>query len=106
MGFFSQAGKKKKKDKTNHSGKLQAVDTEQSSSVENELEKTIFLAPKERYISKDESGYRTSPESGAALEDSNERIVHEDSIIINNSDYLLRISETRMEAVLTLYRRF
>ncbi|MDE5598071.1 MAG: hypothetical protein K2J04_09580, partial [Lachnospiraceae bacterium] len=35
-----------------------------------------------------------------------EKIRNGDSIIINGEDYLLRIDETRMESMLTLYRRF
>lgn len=106
MGFFNQIGKKQKKYKTNHKGEVEVVEIEQSTLEENALEKTIFLAPEERYISKDEREYRTLQERGATFDGSNRKTVQGDSIIINNSDYLLRINETRMEVLITLYRRF
>ena len=106
MGFFNQAGKKKKKDKIDHKGKFQTVDMEQSSSEYDEVEKTIFLAPKERYSSKEKDIYGIPKEEKAIPDYANKRIVRGDPIVINGSDYLLRISETRMEAQIILYRRF
>ena len=106
MGFFNQAGKKKKNDNTDSKGKLQAMETEQSSLEKSEVEKTIFLAPKERYIIKDAYEYGTLNGDETAFDYSNGKTIHGDPIIINRSDYLLRINETRMEALLTLYRRF
>jgi len=106
MGFFNQAGKKKKKDKTDYNGKFQDAKMEQSSPKKDEVEKTIFLAPKERHISKEEDEYFHSKEAGTTPDYFNGRTTHGEPIIINSSDYLLYISETRMEAVITLYRRF
>lgn len=105
MGFFSQAGKRKKKENMNHTGDFQAEE-ERISSEENALEKTMFLTPEERYISTGKSGASDQEEEGAASGSMSGRIVAGPPIIINGSDYLLRISETRMEASVTLYRRF
>ncbi|MDE7114396.1 MAG: FapA family protein, partial [Acetatifactor sp.] len=82
MLFFKQAGKKK-----------------------NESEKSRFLTPDDRHISKSEDGNRTVAEE-TTPDQSNEGIVRGEPIIVNGSDYLLRINETRMEALLTLYRCF
>ncbi|MDE7267659.1 MAG: FapA family protein [Lachnospiraceae bacterium] len=106
MGFFNQAGKKKKKEKTDYKEKFQAAETEELYSEKIEVEKTIFLAPKERHISKDKDIYGTFKEEGTMPDYANQRIVRGDPIVIHNSGYLLRVSETRMEAQLTLYRRF
>ena len=105
MGFFSQAGKKKKKEQTDHTEKVQIAETEQTSSENDELEKTMFLSPEERYISEGKNGQGTSEEE-TLPGDSNDKTVQENSNIINGSDYLLRINETRMEVLLTLYRTF
>ena len=106
MGFFSQAGKKKKKAKTDYVDEFQAMETEGDSSEKNELEKTMFLTPEERYSSEGESGGRAFREEGTISDYSDRRIVRGEPILINGSDYLLRINETRMEAMVTLYRRF
>ena len=82
MFFFKQAGKKK-----------------------NESEKSRFLTPDDRHISKGEDENRTLAEE-TTPDQSNEGIVRGEPIIVNGSDYLLRINETRMEALLTLYRCF
>ena len=105
MGFFSQAGKKKKKEQIDHTEKVQIAETEQTSSENDELEKTMFLSPEERYISEGNNEQRTSEEE-TLQGDSNEKMVQEDSIVINGPDYLLRINGTRMEVLLTLYRSF
>lgn len=105
MRFFSQAGKKKKTEQSGHMGKLQMPEAEQPSLKKSGVEKTRFLSPEERYISRDNEGDRASKE-GAASGYSDGGIIHGDPIIIDGSDYLLRINETRMEVLLTLYRRF
>ena len=101
MGFLN-------KDKINYKEKFQAAETEQPSQENNEVEKTIFLAPEERYISKDMDMdmYRILKEEGIMPEYSTKRIVRGDSVVINSLDYLLRINETRMEAQIILYRRY
>lgn len=105
MGFFSQAGKKKKKEQTDRMEEFQAVETEQPFSEENELEKTMFLTPEERYASQGKDGGR-SLDKEEITDDPNEKTSLGDPIFINGSDYLLHISENRMEALLTLYRLF
>lgn len=85
--------------------KVQAAEVWQSDPKKQEPEKSRFLTPEERNISKGKDGYRTSQE-GTAPDYSNRVVVHGEPIIINGSDYLLRINETRMEVLLTLYRRF
>ncbi len=106
MGFFSQAGKKKKKKQGDYMGELPAEGTRQPEEEKNEPEKTMFLTPEERYISENQDEYRNSEEEGTASGRSEGRVVRGDPIIINGSDYLLHIDETRMEVQLTLYRRF
>ena len=106
MGFFSQAGKRKKKDK-DRKGKLQAEEMEQESLGRNESEKTMFLTPEERYVSEAKHSNTASEEEGELPDYTNNKLLFRgDPIIINGPDYLLRINETRMEALLTLYRRF
>lgn len=51
-------------------------------------------------------GKHSSQEDGEDSGYSRVKIVQGNPIIINGEDYLLRISETRMEAFLILYRRF
>lgn len=105
MAFFHQTGKKKKKEQTNHTGEFQ-TEKEEASPKKNELEKTMFLTPEERYISKAKDGSRASQEEKDTPEYAGARTFRGEPIIINGADYLLRINETRMEALLTLYRRF
>ncbi len=106
MRFFGQAGKKKKKEKTIYRGEFQTGETEEESAEKTGLEKTMFLTPEERYVSEGKVRGRAPQEEGEASDYSDRRIVHGNPIIIDGSDYLLRISETRMEALVTLYRRF
>ena len=105
MAFFNQSGKKKKKEQADQMGLVQAAEAEQSSPKKQEPEKSRFLTPGEHNISKAKGGHHTS-EEGTTPGHSRERTVQGDPIIINGADYLLRINETRMEALLTLYRRF
>ena len=106
MAFFNQFGKKKKKEQTDNMEDFQTAETEQSSLEKTEPEKSRFLTPKERHVSKVKDGNQTSEDDGMAISHSNKIINHGNPIIINGEDYLLRISETRMEALITLYRRF
>lgn len=85
MGFLKQTGKKKKSDGP---------------------EKTMFLSPEERTFSKGKGVRHGAKADGEDPDYSKERIIHGNPIIINGPDYLLRISETCMEAFITLYRRF
>lgn len=105
MGFFSQTGKRKKKEKINHTGDSQAKE-ERISSEEGALEKTMFLTPEERYSSKEKSGTSDLEDGGTTPASMSGKIIAGPPIIVNGPDYLLRISETRMEASVTLYRRF
>ena len=105
MAFFHQSGKKKKKKKqTNPMEALQAEEMQMTSPQKSEVEKSRFLTPEERYVSKIKDGDYSSGE-GKSFDYSAEGTVHGESVIINGTDYLLRVNETRMEAVLTLYRR-
>ena len=107
MAFFNHIGKRKKKEQTDDMMEMvQSSEVDQSSSEKNEPEKSRFLNPEEQYISQDTSGYHASDEERNKSGKSNERTVYGNPIIINGSDYLLRIGETKMEAMLTLYRRF
>ena len=103
MGFFSQVGKRKKKAKNDYTGEFQM---EGEASERNELEKTMFLTPEERYTSEGKIGKSAPEEEGTVPDYADRRIVRGNPIIIDGPDYLLRINETRMEALVTLYRRF
>lgn len=105
MGFLKQAGKKKKIEQKSRAGEVKA-DLEQTVPKRDELEKTMFLSPEERIFSKEKGVKRASQESGKDSDYSRVKIVHGNPTIINGPDYLLRISETCMEALITLYRRF
>ena len=104
MGFFNRSEKKKRKEQTNGAESFQ-VDTELSSPQKNGQEITRFLTPEERHSSENKDEDLLEDES-MAFGDLNNGIVRGDPIIINGSDYLLHITDTRMEALLTLYRRF
>lgn len=105
MGFFKQTGKQKKKEQKSHESESLA-ELEQTTSNRSEQEKTMFLSPEERIFSKRRGAKHASQESGEASDSYREKVVLGNPIIINGPDYLLRISETRMEAFLILYRRF
>ena len=102
MGFFNRSGKKK--EQTNRTENIQA-EMESLSPEKSGQEITRFLNPEERYISDNKDGDIFKDES-MAFGDPNDGIVRGDPIIINGSDYLLRITDTRMEALIMLYRRF
>lgn len=105
MGFLKQAGKTKRKEQKNYVGEGRA-DLERTGARESGLEKTMFLSPEERTISRGKGAKRTSQEEDEASESTREKIFRGNPILINGPDYLLRISETRMEASLILYRQF
>ena len=86
MGLFNRSGKKK--EQTNRT-----EEREQLSSQKNGQE--VILTPEEQYISENKDG-----------DVINDGIVRGDPIIINGEDYLLHITDTRIEALLTLYRSF
>lgn len=77
MGLFNQTDKKKKKEQSNHMGKTQEAETEQASL-----------------------------EQETSSDDSEEKTDQEVAQTISTPDYLLRINETRMEALLTIYHNF
>ncbi|MDE7358585.1 MAG: FapA family protein, partial [Lachnospiraceae bacterium] len=105
MGFLKQTGKRKKREQKSFVGEP-VPELEQATQRESELEKTMFLSPEERTGSKKRGAKRISTEGVEAPDSSPGKIVQGNPIIINGPDYLLRISETRMEAFLLLYRRF
>ena len=102
MGLFNRLGKKK--ERTNQTENVQA-EMEPLSPEKSGQEITRFLTPKERHVSEntDEDLFK---EESLTFGDLNDGIVRGDPIIINGSDYLLRINDTRMEALIVLYRRF
>lgn len=105
MGFLKQAGKKKKREQRGIAEEFTS-ELEEMTPKRDELEKTMFLSPEERTFSQGKRGKRASQGSGEDSDSSREKIVLGNPILINGPDYLLRISETRMEAFLILYRRF
>ena len=105
MGFLKQTGKKKKKDQKSYAGEP-AAEPEELMSEGSGLEKTMFLSPEERMGSGRRGGKHSLQEDVEDSGYSRAKIVQGNPIIINGEDYLLRISETRMEAFLILYRRF
>lgn len=77
MGLFHQADKKKKTEQTDYTEKEQIVEAQQ-----------------------------TAPEQEMSQEASDEQTVQEKSNVISTEDYLMRISGTRMEVLLTIYHSF
>lgn len=73
---------------------------------DNENKKTMFLSPEDRYPSRAKNSRRALKEEKEASDYSAERTIQGNPIIINGEDYLLRIGETHMEALITVYRRF
>ena len=96
MGLFNRSGKKK--EQANRTEEMEPL-----SSKKNGQE--VILTPKEQYISENKDG-DMSDDKGTASEDPNDGIVRGDPIVINGTDYILRITDTRMEALITLYRCF
>lgn len=105
MFFFNRAGRKKKGEQTGHTERNWEAEQEQPPAEKKESGKSRFLTPEERHLSKDNGGGRTFEEE-SFLSNSDVKSVIGESIIINGLDYLLRINETRMEVLLTLYRSY
>ena len=105
MFFFNRAGKKKRREPIGHTGKVREAESEGLPVEKIEPEKSRFLTPEERYLSNDKDEGRTSEEETSFYR-SGEKTVLAEPIVINGSDYLLRINETRMEVLLTLYRSY
>ena len=100
MSLFNRSGKKK--DQTNRTEDFQ-VEMEPLSPKKNGQE--AILTPEEQYTSKNRDRDITNNENTASV-DQNDGIARWDPIIINDPDYLLRITDTRTEALITLYRPF
>ena len=96
MGFFNRSGKKK--EQTNRAEEMKPLFPKRNGQEG-------ILTSEEQYISENKDGDIVDDE-GTASGDSNDGIVSGDSIIINGSDYLLRITDTKTEALITLYRPF
>ena len=90
MGLFKQAGKKMKKEKIDYRDEINAA------------ENAASLSPEESVLSVEEMRKLKEIDANNLVE----KIGNGDSIFINGEDYILRIDETRMEAMLTLYRSF
>lgn len=73
---------------------------------DKETKKTMFLSPEDRFSAKAKESRRSPKVENEASDYSPERTIQGNPIIINGEDYLLRMGETRMEALLTVYRRF
>ena len=96
MAFFNRSGKKK--EQTNRAEEMKSLSTQKGGQEE-------ILTPEEQYISGNKDGDIVDNE-GTASGDSDDRIVRGDPITINGTDYILRITDTRTEALITLYRPF
>lgn len=96
MGLFRQSGKESKKE----------LHKETRKENGSEQKKTMFLSPEERYPSKAKGSRLSQKEEKEARDYSSEGRLQGNPIIINGADYLLRIGQTYMEALLTVYRRF
>lgn len=105
MFFFNRAEKKKKREQTGHTERLREAEQERPYAEKKESGKSRFLTPEERHISKDKNGCPTLEEETFFCNSDAKSVIGE-SIIINGLDYLLRINETRMEVLLTLYRTY
>ena len=96
MGLFRQAGKENKRE----------MKKELQKEIGSEQKKTMFLSPEERYPSKAKGSRLSQKEEKETSDDAPERVFLGNPIIINGADYLLRIGQTYMEALITVYRRF
>ncbi|MCM1048526.1 MAG: FapA family protein [Clostridiales bacterium] len=68
--------------------------------------KSRFLTPNDRHTSKSKNGGSVFEDNELESSAIGRKTDYGNCTIINGSDYLLRISETRMETLITLYRRF
>ena len=93
MGLFNRSGKKKEQTK-------RSEERESLSPKKNRQE--ADRTPEEQHISENNDKNMINGGSG----NPNDEDIHEDSIVINGPDYLLRITDTRTEAFITLYRSF
>lgn len=105
MFFFNRTGRKKKREQSTNAGRDWELEPEGELPEIKEPGKSRFLTPEERYISIDGGGYRILEEAADAVR-TGERSGQGEPIIVNGADYLLRINETRMEVLLTLYRTY
>ena len=87
MGFFNRSGKKKVQ--TNRTEEMKPLSLQKNGQE-------VIITPEEQYVSENKDGDIVDNEGTASG----------DSIIINGSDYLLRITDTQTEALITLYRPF
>ena len=93
MGFFNRSGKNKE-----HTNRKE--EREPLSSQKNGQE--VTPTPEEQYNSENKDKGIINDASG----NPNDESANEDPIIVNGPDYLLHITDTRIEALLTLYRSF
>ena len=97
MGFFNRLGKKK--DQTEN------IQAEMEPLSPKKSGQEAIRTPEDRYGSKN-MGEDNINNGNTASGYPNDGIDHGDPIIINGSDYLLHITDTRTEALITLYRPF
>ena len=97
MGFFNRLGKKK--DQTEN------IQAEMEPLSPKKSGQEVIRTPEDRYGSKNKGEDNINDENTASGYQ-NDGIDHGDPIVINGSDYLLRITDTRAEAFITLYRSF
>ena len=93
MGFFNRSGKKK--EHTNRKEEREVLFSRKNGQE-------VIPTSEEQYLFENKNNDMINDESGNPNDESN----REDPIIINGSDYLLHINDTRIEALLTLYRPF
>lgn len=96
MGLFRQAGKEVKKE----------LLKEMRQENDSEQKKTMFLSPEDRSFAGARDDRRALKNEKEETDDYSKRTIQGNPTIINGEDYLLRIGQTRMEALLTVYRRF
>lgn len=96
MGLFRQTGKENKRE----------LKKEARKENGSEQKKTMFLSPEERYPVGEKDSRRSFKEEKEEPDYAVEGRLQGNPIIINGEDYLLRIGQTYMEALLTVYRRF
>lgn len=96
MGLFRQTGKENKRE----------LKKEARKENGSEQKKTMFLSPEERYPAGEKDSRRSFKEEKEEPDYAVEGRLQGNPIIINGEDYLLRIGQTYMEALLTVYRRF
>ena len=93
MSFFNRSGKKK--GKTNRIEEMEPLSSQKDG-------REAIPTPEGQYTSENKNGDMINGGSG----NPNDEDGQEDPIIINGEDYLLHITGTRTEALITLYRPF